>query len=78
MPTSKSSILTEDDYSQLLKEKATEGDHLYLLIELLSVIHRDGGQFTLLAGLATSVEEAMAEVRKLHRKPRVIRPSDDR
>lgn len=75
MPTMKSSTLSED-YRSLLKEKAAEGDYLFLLKELLAVIHRDGGQYTLLTGLTTSFEDAVnnvintrVELRTLKRGP---------
>jgi len=48
MPTSKSSTSSED--------------YKAMLDELLAVIHRDGGQYTVLAGYAVSVEDA----KKLH------------
>jgi hypothetical protein len=45
-----------------LEKKAAEGDYLFLLKELLAVCHRDGGQYTELAGLAASVEDAIESV----------------
>jgi len=44
-PSLKSSTSSEPNYEGMLKE-------------LLSLIHRDGGQFTTLAGLEVSFEEA--------------------
>lgn len=49
MPTSKSSTLSREE----LELRST------LLSNLLSFIHRDSGQYTLLAGYQTSVDEAM-------------------
>lgn len=48
-PTSKSSTSSDVDYKALLEE-------------LLAAIHRDGGQFTKLAGLMTSLQEAHKKV----------------
>lgn len=39
-----------------------------MLLRLLSEVHRDGGHYTTLAGLETSVDEACFVVRELHRK----------
>lgn len=55
MPTSKSSTSSDLDYEALL-------------LELLAEIHRDGGQFTKLAGFMTSLETAHRQVRELYRK----------
>jgi hypothetical protein len=38
------------------------------LDQLLAVIHRDGGQYTVLAGYADSVEDAMSRYHILRRK----------
>lgn len=59
MPNTKLSTSNEELRSALYAEKAAEGDYLFLLKELLAVIHRDGGQYTVLTGLATSVEDAV-------------------
>lgn len=78
MPTSKS--LTSSDEAQLLlyREKAAEGDHLFLLKELLAICHGDGGQYTELVGLEYSVLDAeirvsdeRVELRQLKRRLRV-------
>jgi hypothetical protein len=63
MPTSKLSTLNEPDYKALLDE-------------LLAVIHRDGGQYTVLTGYAVSFNDAkyiVEDTRKklLHLKERV-------
>lgn len=71
MPNIKSSSLIDEGYRQLLHQKAAEGDYLSLLTELLSVIHRDGGQYTILAGLPTSVEDAMKVVLDLRSQIRM-------
>lgn len=54
-PTSKSSTLSNDDYK-------------FLLEELLAEIHRDGGQFTKLAGLMVSLEEAHKKIVAMRKK----------
>lgn len=59
MPTMKSSTLIEPTYKALLQKLAAEGDYLSLLNELLAVIHRDGGHYTILVGVPASVEDAM-------------------
>lgn len=73
MPSLKSSTLMDESYRSLLQEKAAEGDHLFLLQELLAVIHRDGGQYTLLTGLPTSVEDAMKVVIDLRTELRSLK-----
>ncbi len=62
MPTSKSSTSSRMFQRAVFEKKAAEGDHLFLLKELLAVIHRDGGQYTELAGLALSVEDAIESI----------------
>lgn len=57
MQTSKSSISNEPKL-----------DHKELLEELLKAVHRDSGQYTLLAGYRTSVDEALHELVKMRRK----------
>lgn len=54
-----SKLSTSNDYPALVRQKAAEGDHLWLLNELLSRIHQDHGQYTTLAGLPTSFEDAL-------------------
>jgi hypothetical protein len=54
MPTSKSSTSNED-YKQLLDR-------------VLAAAHRDGGQYTLIAGYDVSAEEACLQIRELYRK----------
>lgn len=73
MPTLKSSTLIDETYRSLLREKAAEGDHLFLLNELLAVIHRDGGHYTLLAGLPASVEDAMGVFYDLRTQLRALK-----
>jgi hypothetical protein len=71
MPSFKSSSLIDEQYRQLIHQKAAEGDHLSLLTELLSLIHRDGGQYTVLVGLPASVEDAMKVVLDLRSQLRM-------
>lgn len=56
-PTTKLSTWN-DGYRDFLKGKLEKGDFECILKELLAVIHRDGGHYTLLAGLETSILEA--------------------
>lgn len=49
-------------YKQKLKN-AQESERL--LLELLAVIHRDGGQHTAVVGIARSAEEATQKVHQL-------------
>ncbi len=42
-----------------------DGDFKALLQELLAVIHRDGGQYTVLTGYAVSVEDAITRITDL-------------
>lgn len=53
--TSSPTELTQDDYKALLEE-------------LLAEIHRDGGQFTKLAGLKVSLEEGHKKVINMRKK----------
>jgi hypothetical protein len=83
MPITKSSTWTEDTDdacpcclgyacgcgAELLRLKRVEK----MLNELLAVIHRDGGQYTTLAGLATSLETASYTVTELYRKNAALR-----
>ena len=62
MPTSKSSTS-----SSIIQQLAKVGDHSTLLVELLATVHRDGGQYTTLVGLACSVEDAIEKVFELYR-----------
>lgn len=57
-PTSKSSTSSD----------LTQADYKKLLEELLAEIHRDGGQFTKIAGLMTSLEEAHKKVIGMRKK----------
>jgi len=43
------------------------GDYSTLLFTLLAVVHRDGGQYTHLAGWACSIVDAMRMVEALHK-----------
>ncbi len=65
MPTSKS-LISNNPLRRVLIESCVEGgDYKQLLIELLAVVHRDGGQYTQLAGFATSVEDAIIRVEEM-------------
>ncbi len=65
MPTSKS-LISNNPLRRVLIESCVEGgDYKQLLIELLAVVHRDGGQYTQLAGFATSVEDAIMRVEEM-------------
>lgn len=77
MPNSKSSTSSDALRRSYLEKRAAEGDYQTLLYDLLAVIHRDGGHYTALAGLAVSVEDAMelvcvtrSELLELKRKER--------
>lgn len=77
MPTSKSWTSSDESQLELYREKAAEGDYLFLLKELLAVCHRDGGQYTELVGIHYSVVDAeirlseeRVELRELKHKRR--------
>jgi hypothetical protein len=59
MPTSKSSTSSEPDYKKMLDE-------------LLAVVHRDGGQYTILAGYDVSSSDACRMVAELYRRYRSL------
>ena len=65
-PTSKLSTLSKEELAKAelnrVAKLVTDADYRSLLIELLAVIHRDGGQYTNLAGLAVSFVDAEAKV----------------
>lgn len=75
MPSSGSSTSSKRDVSRYMDDllRATvDGwcrDHNYqaLLYELLAYVHRDGGQYTALAGLPTSFVDALRMVEALHK-----------
>jgi hypothetical protein len=52
----------------ITKLSTSNDDYEALLLELLAVIHRDGGHYTTLAGLMTSLETAHYTVNELYRK----------
>jgi hypothetical protein len=62
MPNSKSLTSNDESYRRLIYSLAENADYRALLIELLAVIHRDGGQYTQLTGLAVSVEDAITRI----------------
>jgi len=59
MQTSKSSISIDARYHKLIHQLVEAQDYRALLIEVLAAVHRDGGQYTQLAGLSASVEDAI-------------------
>jgi hypothetical protein len=65
MPNSKPSTSTDDIYHDFLEQLVKTEDYKAILNELLAVIHRDGGHYTLLAGFVASVEDAMHIVQEL-------------
>ncbi len=76
-PTSKSSTSIDGNYQKLIQQLVAAEDWRALLIELLAVAHRDGGQYTQLAGVAVSMEDAInrlnyerQELAKLRREMR--------
>jgi hypothetical protein len=62
MPITKSLTSTDNIRRVLYTCMVEDGDYKALLNELLAVIHRDGGQYTDLAGFAVSVEDAVTNV----------------
>lgn len=56
-----------DKLTQLVTRSVDKGDYGTLLYSLLAVCHRDGGQYTELAGLTVSVVDAMRAVEALHK-----------
>lgn len=69
MPTSKS--LTSNDVlldPVVYEAIANDGDYRALLHNLLSAVHRDGGQYTLLVGDALATHDAVRVVLELYRK----------
>lgn len=72
-PSSKSSTSSECANCDFWVAKCMESDELgsqyqEWLKELLSAIHRDGGQYTTLAGTKTSVEDAIKKIGELYRE----------
>lgn len=71
MPSSQSSTSSESPEEALIRDAiegwAETGNHKALLVVLLSHVHRDAGQYTTLAGLATSVLDATRLVDALHK-----------
>ena len=69
MPTSKSSISSERKLRrQHLQRLADDLNYKALLGELLAVLHRDGSQYTTLAGYVASIEDAEHNYYDLRRK----------
>lgn len=68
MPNSRSSTSNKPDALTAIIDKAvSKGDLVTLLHSLLAVCHRDGGQYTELAGLTVSVVDALRIVEALHK-----------
>lgn len=71
MPTSKLST-SSDGYAaarrQLVAACIEKEDYKTLLLELLAIIHRDGGHYTVLAGLPASYELAEHTIPNTYRK----------
>lgn len=57
----------------LITRMVNKEDYKGLLGHLLAVIHRDGGQYTELAGLHVSLEDAFAKVFELHRESAALK-----
>lgn len=68
MPSSKSSTSNREARVRIVQRLVDEGDYKTLLLELLSYVYRDGGQYTELAGIASSFDDALDLVVELHRK----------
>ena len=79
MPNSPSSTLNSPDFlGRVVASKVIAKDHEWLLLNLLAVAHRDGGQYTELAGLATSVVDALRIVDALHKDNAALKARLDR
>lgn len=59
-----------DDYKRLIDELVEKEDYEKLLKELLAVVHRDGGHYTVLCGLSVSVLDGIVAVQDLMYKNR--------
>ncbi len=57
MPSSRSS--TSNSRLSYFQALVANEDYKALLVEVLSYLHRDGGQYTALAGYAVSVEDGI-------------------
>ena len=58
MQSSKSSTSIDEARREYIVGRVNAHDYLTLLMDLLAIIHRDGGQYTAIAGLAVSIEDA--------------------
>lgn len=68
MLSSLSSTLNSRSFlNRFVEARVEREDYKDLLLNLLAVIHRDGGQYTTLTGLTTSVVDALCMVDALHR-----------
>ncbi len=68
MPTSKSLISNEEADRAEIERLAAANDYKALLDLVLAHVHRDGGQYTILAGYAASVELAIFSTADTRRK----------
>lgn len=68
MPNSQSSTLSKaDELTAIVSRHVESGNYRVLLGSLLAVCHRDGGQYSELAGLTVSVVDALRIVEALHK-----------
>lgn len=67
-PSSKSSTSSDELRSRYIADCLARGDHKALLLDLLAIIHRDGGHYTELVGLQASIEDAEKKVPLAYRK----------
>lgn len=67
-----------DDYKRLIDDLVEEGNYEALLKELLAVVHRDGGHYTILCGLSVSVLDGIVAVQDLIYKNREMKDALDR
>jgi hypothetical protein len=73
-----STINLGDDYKRLIDDLVEEEDYEKLLKELLAVVHRDGGHYTILCGLSVSVLDGIIAVQDLIYKNREMKDALDR
>lgn len=67
MPSLPSSTPSDRDFmARFIKSLVEQGDHTEILLNLLAVIHRDGGHYTQLTGLETSAIDAFRIVPALY------------
>jgi hypothetical protein len=54
-----------DDYKDLIDMLVEDKNYEALLREVLAVVHRDGGHYTILCGLSASVLDAIVHVQDI-------------